>query len=347
MTRALQKLPGGDFEFHVDVDLPSESRINIDEATDLIFKENDWPLTGGPSGRGWSYYSVAGRCAQLFRRTYDVPAELATKKVHGSPLQIGALFHTLEALYYGAGLGEAYVLPEMGGTGRAGGLVSEELKLAGRRKRWQVPPTAADDFLRALRRLIDSEAPSPDPAVVNEAERLFDLHTNWWGDREDVTPLGVEVFARHPQLGYTCRYDMIGRVGPNDPVLPKGVVIFEKKCAKWINEQYLSGWSMDGEILGQLLCWKVSGMEEMFGPLEAIVIDIVSKAKTPDCRRVVLPPTLPSVATHAKWVRWLDAEIQMWRATGAYPQRFGNCWGRYGLCEEFGNCANGLTGDEK
>ncbi len=337
MTRALQKLDDGDFEIHGVMDPDPSTTVNIDQATAAIFERLGWPLLGGPSGRGWSYFSVAGRCGQLFKKLHDVEPGRLTEKIHGEPLQIGALFHTLEALYYGAGLGEAYVLPERGG------LVSEEIKLAGRRKRFQVPATAADDFLNELKALCDSDKPSPPASIIQQAERCFDIHTNWWGDREDVTPLGVEVFARHPKTGYTCRYDLIARVGKNDPELPEGVIAFEKKTAKWIDEKYLEGWNLDGEVLGQIMCWESSGMAEMFGPLAALVVDVVSKGKTPDCRRVVLPPTLHAVQNHEKWVRWTEAEIHQWRALGAYPQRFGNCWGRYGRCEEFDNCVLGLT----
>lgn len=334
--RALQKT-SDDFEIFGAVDMPSERTINIDQAVDKIFEMWGWPLLGGPSGRGWSYYSTAGRCAQLFKKSFDVAPEALTRRVHAPALQIGALFHVLEALFYGGGLGDSYVLPERGG------LITESIKLPGRRRRWRVPPTAADDLLAALKALCDSDEPSPDLSVVLEAERIFDTHTNWWGDREDVTPLGVEIFARHPQIGYTCRYDLIGRVGNNDPALPPGVVVFEKKSAKWIDEKFLEGWSLDGEILGQIMCWEPSGMAELFGPLSALVVDVVSKGKTPDCRRIVLPKTLPAVQQHERWVRWLEAEIHTWRAIGVYPQRLMNCWTRYGRCEEFENCVLGLV----
>ncbi len=337
--KALERSDDGkDFEIFGAVDLPSEHAINIDEAVDAFFKVQGWPLVGGPSGRGWSYFSAATRCGQLFKKSFDVAADGLTRKIHGQPLQIGALFHTLQALYYGAGLGNAAILPDRKG------LVSEEIRLKGRRTRWTPPQTAADDLLRALKALCDDDtAPSPDRFVVEEAERLFDAHTNWWSDKEDVTPLGVEVFAEHARIGYTCRYDLIGRVGVNDPFLPPGVYVFEKKTAKWIDELYLEGWALDGEILGEIMCWEAGGMPEMFGPLQGVVLDVVSKGKVPECRRIVLPPTLPAVEQHKKWIQWTAAQIQQWRAIGVYPQAFGNCWTRYGRCEQFENCVTGLT----
>jgi len=334
--------PADDFEFFGACDLPSPDTINIDVAVDAIFKAWGWPLLGGASGRGWSYWSTAGRCAQLFKKTYDVPLDQATRKIDVDYLQIGALFHVLEALYYGGGLGNAYVMPE-DSVGRCGGLVTDTLKLAGRRKRFIVPPTAADDLLAGLKAMCEDDSLlSPEIAVVQIGEQLFDRHTAWWDRREDVTPLGVEVFAAHPQLGYTCRYDLIARVGVDDQLLPPGVVVFEKKSAAWIDQKYVEAWNLDGEVLGQFLCWEPSGMAELFGPLAAIVVDVVGKGKTADCQRIVLPPTLPAVKQHERWIRWQQAEINLWRASGAYPQRFMNCRSQYGLCTEFSNCTLGL-----
>lgn len=337
MTRALRKLDDGDFEIFGVLEPLPEQTINIDEATDRIFTSLNWPLLGGPSGRGWSFFSTAQRCGQLFKKSYDVAPEKLLQKVNAQPLQIGALFHTLEALYYGHALGNAFVLPDRQG------LVAESLALPGRRKRWSVPSGACETLLKALRALKDEGGREPDATVIDEAERIFDVHTNWWDNREDVQPLGVEIFARHPKLGYTCRYDLVARVGKHDPELPEGVFIFEKKSAKWIDEKLLEGWQLDGEVLGQLLCWKPSGMEELFGPLSGVVVDIVSKGRTVDCRRVIVPPTAPAVPHHEKWMRWVAAEIEQWRAVGVYPQRFANCWTRYGRCEEFENCTLGLT----
>ncbi len=329
------------------VGLPSPDTINIDEAVDAIFKVWGWPLLGGQSGKGWSYYSVAGRCPQLFKKSYDVSVERvvdpnAPRKLHPMPLQIGALFHVLEALYYGGGLGNAYVLPQA--AGRCGGLVTDSLKLPGRRTRFTVPPTAADDLIRGLKALCEDDSDtmlSPDLSIVQVAEQLFDRHTAWWDRREDVTPLGVEVFASHP-IGYTCRYDLIARVGKDDPLLPEGVVVFEKKSAAWIDQKYVDAWNLDGEVLGQIMCWDSSGMRDMFGPLAALVVDVVGKGKTPDCTRVILPTTLPAVRQHERWIRWQQAEINMWRAAQTYPQRFMNCRSQYGLCEEFENCKLGI-----
>ena len=330
--------PAADFELIGVVDLPSEDTITIDEATDRIFDVWKWPRVGGPSGRGWSYWSSAMTCGEYFRRLHETenpPIEVQ----HDQALQIGALFHTLEALYYGGGLGNAYVLPNRGG------LVSDLVPMSGRRPRWKVPPTAADDLVAALKAMCDEAGlPAPRLDIVLEAARCFDVHTNWWDRREDVTPLGVEIFARHPRLNYTCRYDLIARVGNDDPLIPPGVYVFEKKTTKWIDEMYLEGWGMDGEILGEFLCWEESGMRDIFGPLNGIVMDVVSKGKTVECRRVVLPPRTPLVAKHERLIKLQAARVEEWRAIGWFPQNFASCYRRGGRCSQWSRCAAGLDG---
>ena len=362
-----------DFVIPVAPDLlVDDSTMSIDEATDLIFTARDWPLLGGPSGRGASYFGVAQRCARLFQVTYDSGGvnEGARQQLVGGavplPLQIGALFHTLMALYYGAALGPSSFV-----EANRGGLCALAFRRAGRAKLWPSQPHAVDEFLEALKEMCGAgegaleanlkasvgqapvpEAPgrAPSLAVVLEAERLFDAHTRHWGKVEDVTPVAVEWFAGDPNLGYTCRYDMLGRVGDKDPVIPPGLYIFERKTAKWIDEESLEGWSMDPEILGQLLLWKPSGCEERFGLLTGLVMDVVSKAKIPECRRVIFPPELPPVNVYAQWIEWAKAQIATWRALKVYPQSFANCWHRYGRCHEWKNCALGLEpakGNEK
>ncbi len=319
------------------VDLLPSDTLNVDEAVDAIFTAKKWPLLGGPSGRGWSFWSASLKCGQYFYRSYDAP-DARVRKLHAEPLQIGALFHVLSALYYGGGLGNAYVVPERGG------LLAEEFARRGRQRRWKVPPTAADELLVALKAMCEEpDLPAPSLGIVLEAERIFNAHTNWWDHREDVTPLGVELFAAHPHLDYTVRYDMIARVGKDDPTLPPGVYIFEKKSAKWIDELYLEGWRLDGEVLGQLMCWPGS-MEKLFGKLEGLVVDVISKGRVPEARRIVIPPGTPAIAKHEKWIQLQGAQVQQWRALKVYPQNFANCYGRWGRCSEWQNCVAGLDG---
>lgn len=333
---------GEDFTISSPEGLVAPSTITIDEATDRAFKKLGWPRIGGPSGMGWSMWSIAERCAELFYQRFDAPeaevGALARPKWHPEPLQIGALFHTLSGLFYAGGFGAATILPDRGGL-----LAPSINSGARRRKVWDVPPSAADDFLHELKQMCNQpgeNVEAPALPIVLEAERLFDVHTAYWADgNEDVEPLGVEVFARHPELPYTCRYDMIGRVGANDKLLPAGVVIFERKTARYVDQKYIDSWTIDGEIMGQLLTWQASGAEARFGKLAALCVDVVTKGRFPEVRRIVIPPTRPPVDRFRRWIQHRAAQVALWRATNVYPQSFGNCYGRYGRCELFSQCS--------
>lgn len=340
-----------DFVIPIAPDLLEPDAMPIDEAIEKIFAAKGWPLLGGPSGRGWSHFSVAQRCARLFQATFDLPGQAnAHREILGGgipvALQIGVLFHTLLALYYAAELGtHALVIPERRG------LCSLAHAGRGRQKTWASSPNAPDELLAALKAMcLVSEhasdeakaALTPSLDVILEGERLFDAHTAHWSDIEDVTPLAVEWYAADERLGYSSRFDMVGRVGDNDLCLPPGVYIFEHKTAKWLDESYLESWTIDGEVLGEIHCWHNSECEKRFGPLAGVVMDVVSKGKIPECRRIVIPPDVPMAATHARWIELTKAQISLWRALKVYPQSFANCFNRYGRCSQWTNCALGL-----
>jgi hypothetical protein len=321
--------------------LVNDVRMRMDDAIDLGLEALRLPLLGGPSGFGWTYIAAAQKCPHLFWTKYDAPEEIRRERETQAPryeLQIGGLFHALQALYYGHGLGErvAYVDRGIATPTDAMGIVD---------MRTGVGPTAADDliaWLKARCRAAEEKGDAtfgPNYAYVLEGERLFDYHANWWGNGgEDVEPLAIEWKATHPELGYTCRYDMIGKVGKFDPQCSPGVYIYERKTTKWLSEYATDGWALDGEVMGELLCWEASGMADLFGPLKGICIDLTTKeGKQPKCHRIVLPPKMPAVENFKRWIMYDRAQIAQWRATGVYPQRFASCLAR-GICDEYANC---------
>jgi len=334
--------------------------VPMDVAADEACEKLGLPLLGGPSGRGWSFMSVAQACPHLWEQTYGAHGERDGKeRTKPAPeLQIGGLFHLLLALYYGYGLS---------GTGDAfyhrRGLLAPDLhdRLGKRGKKtardWvKIGETAADSLLAFLKGRADGGEtakaiwdglnaatgvniiPEAKPSlnIILETERLFDAHTNNYGNgREDVTPLAVEWFAEHPALGYTCRYDMIVRLGKDDPFVQSGqlksgaTVVIEHKSAKWLSDWAQESWFLDGEILGQLLLWGPSGCDTVFGPLAGVIVDITTKEKTPKFSRILVPPNLGTLAAFEKMIRFQQAEIALWKATGYFPRRLTSCW-RFG-----------------
>lgn len=352
-----------DFMIPVPLGADTVNAMPLDEAVARASEKLSLPSIGGPSGRGWSFLSTAQRCAHLFNASYPTDARASIEKLlalaHGGEkrnpapaLQVGGLYHNLQGLYYGVGLGEALLVDR--------GLISAELKpkRVGRPKRVQLPPDAADQLLKELHAMADATvdlAPSveggtparrPAPSLISEAERCFDAHTSYWGaGREDVTPLAIEWLAFNEALNYTCRYDMVGALGANDPLVSAGsfkagdVFIYERKTSAWLSEMVLDGWFLDGEVLGEILNWKPSGCESLFGPLKGVIVDIVTKTKVPKLHQVIIPADLPTVQDHERWIKYTQGEIAMWEATGVYPKRFTQCFDRWGRCGMWHNCA--------
>jgi hypothetical protein len=227
--------------------------------------------------------------------------------------------------------------------------LTKGLKLKRGQKPLVISPTAADDLLEGLKRLCNTpgDVRIPQLNLILEAERLFDAHTSYYDHgEEDVTPLALEWYAAYPQVNYTCRYDMIGRLGPMDPLVRTrqfeagAIVAYEAKTAAWLSENVLEGWDLDGEILGEFLCWEPSGCADRFGDLAAVVIDVVTKGKTPKCQRLILPPERHAAVTaYIESLRYEQAQIALWRAAHFYPRRVSNCIDRWGKCSEWDRCA--------
>jgi len=337
----------------------------LDEAIDIVCQKLGLPLLGGPSGKGWSMYSTAQRCPHLYKRTYverplgdllQIGRALLDGELRApaAPLQVGALYHTLQALYYAHGLG-AYICENRG-------IIRRDLadcNIWDRRHQWEpIPADAADKLLAELYVMAEPVAEDltaavegdasklrkrPSAVLIHEAERCFDKHTEYYGSREDLEPLAIEWLAFNEELNYSCRYDAIFRLGKNHSLpLPAGsVVVYERKTASWLSEMTREGWWLDGEILGEILNWRPGGCESLFGPLVAVVVDIVTKSKDQKVEQIVIPADLPTVEEHARWLRYTQGEIAQWHATGAYPKRLTQCFDRWGKCGNWDLCRSG------
>ncbi|MDP3767076.1 MAG: hypothetical protein Q8S13_03600 [Dehalococcoidia bacterium] len=374
--------PSTDFEIPLPPGMEIKDALPIDIAIDRVAQQLGLPLLGGPSAAGWSYYKTALQCAYLWQASYRRESGVEYR-IPAEALQVGGLYHALQALYYGYGLGEKGVV-----WYKDRGLARPEYAPGARGKRKgpgkdliTVPVDAADRLIEGLKALAlkgpsDGKCPTcahgehsgapcgdvvtvkgatatcgctlptrPAMRVIFEAERLFDAYTEFYGrGGEDVTPLAIEWSAMHGPTGYTCRYDAIVRAGPNDPLFPKdSVFVLERKTSAWMSLKATDGWWLDGQVLGQLMTWKSSGCERMFGPLAGIVIDIVTKEKTVKPRRIRIAPDLPTVKAHERIIRWMQAQIKTWEAAKYHPQNWASCWNQTesekGQCGLWNECA--------
>ena len=330
--------------------MEEELAIPLDDAIDAACAALKLPVLGGPSGSGWSKYKTAQHCPHLFKATYLGGANGKEKTHPTVQLQVGGLMHALMAFYYAYGLGQGRAFY------RNRGLCAPEIadRIRGRKAKSdfvEIPPDAADKLLLFLHGAADPSldrgtvpTARPSLSMILEGERIFDAHTNFYGQgNEDLEPLAVEWFAAHPLLGYTCRYDMIARLGPMDPFVTAGyleagsVVIIEHKSSKWLNQWAREGWFLDGEILGQLLLWEASGMAKLFGPLAGLLVDIVTKEKVAKYERVFVSKNPATVNAYERGIQYQNAEFALWQATSFYPRRLVSCWSygrKCGLYEE-------------
>jgi len=311
-------------------------RMPIDQAVALESARLALPVTGGPSGRGYSWYKTWFQCPHKFMRLRD--ATVRTEIDPPEYLELGALYHVLHALDQ-APLLRFAALHERG-------LVRSDFAPVEDSEAVQVRDGSVERMINALMLRGASANKQKQPklgpslTIVQDAVRLWRYHSNYY-DAEDLEPLAIEWYAEHPDRAhdggplYTCRYDLIGRVGQNDPMglVPGTVIVRELKTSKWLYESVKEGWSLDGEVLGQLWLWRASGCEERFGELGGVVVDVVTKGKTPAFHRMLVPINSPPVSRYERWIRIADADIASARASGLVRQNFAACWGdRFGPC---------------
>ena len=336
----------GDFDLYLPPDMEAAQAQNADDAIADACKVLGIPFLGGASGTGASFYETAQRCPFKFWLDFDAPDAARFAGVHPEPLQIGALYHVLQAYSNAPDLGPCQE--------KSAGLATiEGLRRRGRPPEGlrTVPENTADLLLAELKAAAHRQregGKGPALSFVIEAERCLMAQHVWWDHSgNDQRALAVEWLARHPSLAYTCRYDAIMVAGEHDRQIPPGgVVIREYKTASWLDEQRTEGWFLDMEILGQILLWGPSGCEARFGKLYGVVVDMITKPKgsQPKWAQILVPATIPAVAQHARWTRYQEAEIAMWRATGVYPQRFSACHNRFGRCPRWEYCIANFVG---
>lgn len=220
-------------------------------------------------------------------------------------LEIGALFHQLVALHYLTHAGEAW------------------------------PDKIPLDMLREklLARGVSAEA-------VMEAYRLFESYAHRYED-DYLTPLAVEELCLDPR-GSSCRFDLIAKVGANALFIPEGIWIVEHKTAGRLDATTLDGWRNDGEVLGQMTLWRAMNLDALYGPLQGVIVNIVSKARVVQFHRTLIPvPSDAKLAGHARDLAVFSSFEEVCRATGVWPRSRAACVTRYGFCDLYDECAEG------
>ena len=319
----------------------------IETAIKLCSAALGLPDLGGPSGRGWSYWQTYERCPHLFNRLWELRTLVDSAGARlPDYLETGIMYHTFKALEMAERMNNQAIANR--------GIYETEIKTFKAVKQGATE-RLAKMILRMCKSAMDANQPAlaPDASVVYDAARLWQAHKDRYED-DPVTPLAVEWLAEHPENYndgrddgplYSCRYDLIAKLGEGHPLInshpmmvPGAVVVFEHKTARWLNESTLDGWPLEGEILGELWLWEISGARARFGELAGVIVDVVTKTKTPNFHRMLVPAGARPVSRFEKWIRYKAAAIQMARIHGVWPQQFRGCNDKYGACALFREC---------
>lgn len=277
----------------------------LDEALDKICAELGLKIRpGGASQYGWSTRSMLLACPYKYKKLYlDVPKNRLSSIRSPTALETGALFHQLLAFKY------MLMMPNKGGL------------------------KTDVDYNWVKARLLEERVSAE---VVMESFRLFDAYRFRY-ELDYVEPLDVEVEAQDGD-GNTCRYDTIVRIKENNALIMPGTWILEHKTAARFDYVTLESWKNDGQILGQVMIWVKARLKKKYGHLNGVIINLISKTKTPDFRRIVVSPSAWQINGHVKDLKVWDALENFYRAVGVFPRNRNSCAGRYGLCPLFDHC---------
>lgn len=270
-----------------------------------VFDSFKLPRLGGAStGRGWTNFSVFQRCPYAWKRKYvDNVAPFIIADIPG--LSIGTLVHTFLALHY------ANMMPD-------------SLYKA-------LTPEIMFERLRA----------QANPELVGEGWRLFKAYRLYYQFEElnrTFTPLAIEYDLRNPRTNESTRYDLVAFVEHERPGLLPGTYIVEHKTAQRFDSDTLEGWANDGEILGEVALWKLLGLDNRFGPLKGVIVNIIGKQKEPKFHRTVVAPSSWQVGQHLEDLKRWEGMIGLAQSTGVFPRARAGCLTKYGRCSEWDHC---------
>jgi hypothetical protein len=216
-----------------------------DEVIAEAFKALGCERWGGASINGWSRVGDLMRCPYRYWLKHIrqvVPATIQSDST--SAQDIGSLSHVLLASYYAGRLPDA--------------------RYPGFRVNCPTPDAVAE----ALR------VAGADPLSLQKARELWSGYIDHHGE-DGWTPMAVEMPAGRPEF-HTCRYDLIVHV---EDGIHDGIWNVDHKNLS--PKADIENYALDGEILGQMLCWKLEGLDAVFGPLEGTCINVLFKDKPP------------------------------------------------------------------
>lgn len=274
---------------------------------------------GGPSVRGWSKISSYLICDRL----YFLESVRKMRPRKSAPaLEIGTLFHACMAAHYWTGGQKTYEPLHA---------VAEEL-----------------------------------PELVAEVSRLLQAYfaqyqqeeADTWDIRAVEQEVRGDMTAKLPKkkkphtAQVSCRFDLVIRKKkPGEPAAPygpckDGVYVVDHKVHRAITRDLVEGYGMDGQFLLMAYLWRQQNLSEVFGPLNGFVINIITKTKVPECKRLDVAISPDDVDRYAAMVAAPTVELDL-RVKGKtakdideWPMNYSQCKSPrgYGICKFWDFC---------
>ncbi len=268
-----------------------------------IFEARSLKRLGGvSSGRGWSSISVYQRCPYAFKRRYLEPFQDRPFIItEPAARAIGTLIHVFLAVYYTRMIDQSYPL---------------------------TPQVVRDELLLKA-----------NPDLVHEGWRVFTAYA-LYRQNDIIQPLAIEYDLRDPRTGESCRYDLIAFLPENQGELLAGTYVYEHKSTDRFDDNSLNGWSNDGECLGQVMLWERLGLDNRFGPLKGLIVNLLGKQKECKFHRTLVAPQSWQTKQHKNDLKRWEGLIQLSTSMNQFPRSRGNCINRFGKCDYYDFCSS-------
>jgi hypothetical protein len=284
----------------VRIQLPSSKSVEqVLRDAFALLKCEGW---GGASENGWSHLQDYLRCPYRYYLKRIAKVGATTVADSSESQDIGVFGHVILAAHY------ARQLPDKRYPG------------------WRANCPTPAQMIEAL------GSCGAESWALSEATRLWDGYVDHWGE-DGFIPMAVEMPVGQLDL-HTSRYDLVVYVQDG---IHDGFWVGEHKFLSPSSD--LENYNLDGEILGECLSWRLSNLDDVFGPLQGVCVNVCLKSKAPNYRRLWLP---------VDWDRVLDYELNRRRwnkeraarvESGVFPRSFYGCTARFDRCLFWDHCS--------
>lgn len=201
------------------------------------------------------------------------------------------------------------------------------------------------------------------PEIAHEVKRLlyayFAEYLKTEIDYWDIRAVEREIIGTVEHNGVSApaysRLDLlIRKKTPDQPSMPygpcpDGVYIVDHKAVGRMTKDLVDGYRMDGQFLLMAHLWKQQNFDEIYGPLKGFIINIVTKTKAVECKRLEVDISVEDrdrfYETMAPVIVELHTRMHDPQEMGDeknWPMNFAACKNPkgYGTCEFFDMCVS-------